>query len=685
MKRYLALFLALVTLIGLVGCGRKPAETTLPTTVPGTEATTEPTTAPTTEPTTVPTTEPVPTVSLGGVDLTGMTLEQAAQALNEAAAAYVLALTVNGTRLNVSAEELGLALDQEALAKYLEASANGTELPEKLFTYSSSKLQSLISDKLNTAPKNATVSYNSSKKQFAAAAGTNGTEVDAAAAEAAAAAAIGMLETSVQVKADTRKIAPEYSADSDKVKSAVNTANGYLKTSLSYTYSPEGGTTSTVALSTADLAGFVSISDSFGVSISKSKIESYVSKMSEKYSGGDYKASFKTTGGSTIGTTVTYYGQRINKSAMTDDIYKCVTEGISGTRTAPYSAKSDKPYGGNYVEVNLSSQKLWVYKDGKQVVSTSLVSGCVAEGHRTPTGVYSIYSKQTDRYLTGADYRSFVHYWMPFLGGYGLHDASWRSSFGGDIYLYDGSHGCVNLPSSAAKKVYNNVSVGTKVILYGGRSEVSDLEQKLTGTTSYTVNAGDKSFKLDVKAKYSDGVTLTYTSSDTNVVTVSSNGTVTIKGAGTATITVTAAPFEFYTGAELKITVTVQASSETQPTEPQPTEPKPTEPQPTEPQPTEPKPTEPQPTEPQPTEPQPTEPQPTEPQPTEPKPTEPQPTEPQPTEPQPTEPQPTEPKPTEPAPTEPKPTEPAPTEPAPTEPAPTEPAPTEPVSEEPTE
>ena len=660
MKRHLALLLVLVMMIGLAACGKKPAETTLPTTVPGTEATGEPTTAPTTEPTTVPTTEPAATVSLGGVDLTGMTLEQAVQALTEAASSYKLALTVNNTKLTVSGEELGLALDQEALAKYLEAAQNGTELPEKLFTYNSANLRSFISNQMNTAPKNATVSYNSSRKQFAAAAGENGTEVDAAAAEQAAAAAIGMLEPSVQVKADVKKIAPEYTADSDKVKSAVNTANGYLKTSLSYTYSPEGGASSTVALSAADLASFVSISDSMGVSISKSKIESYVARMSDKYSGGDYKAAFKTTGGSTIGTTVTYYGQRLNKSAMASDIYKCVTEGISGTRTAPYSAKSDKPYGGNYVEVNLSSQKLWVYKDGKQVVSTSLVSGSVAEGHRTPTGVYSIYAKQTDRYLTGADYRSFVHYWMPFLGGYGLHDASWRSSFGGDIYYYDGSHGCVNLPSSAAKKVYNNISVGTKVILYGGKTEVPDLEQKLTGTTSYTVSEGDKSFKLDVKAKYSKGASITYVSSDLNVVTVSANGTVTIKNPGTATITVTAAPFEFYTGAELKITVTVLASGETQPTEPKPTEPKPTEPQPTEPKPTEPKPTEP-------------------------KPTEPQPTEPKPTEPQPTEPQPTEPKPTEPQPTEPKPTEPQPTEPKPTEPAPTEPAPTEPVSEEPTE
>ena len=620
MKRHLALLMVLVLMIGLVACGNKPIETTLPTT--------EPTTAPSTEPTTVPTTEPQAALTVGGIDLTGMSLEQAAQALNEAAAGYQFALTVNGTQIAVSAADLGLALDQETLAKYLEAAQTGAELPDKLFTYDSAKLQGIIGDRMNTAPKNAAVSYNSTKKQFEAAAGTNGTQVDAAAAEAAAAAAIGYLEPSAQVKVDLTLIAPEYTADSDKVKSAVNTANGYLKVDLSYTYSPEGGASTTVALTAADLASFVSVSDSMDVSISKSKIESYASRMSDKYSGSDYKASFKTTGGGTIGSTVTYYGQRLNKSALAEDIYNCITSGKSGTRTAPYSAKSDKPYGGSYIEVNLSAQKLWLYKDGELIVSTSLVSGSVAEGHRTPTGVYSVYAKQTDRYLTGADYRSFVHYWMPFLGGYGLHDATWRSSFGGEIYLYDGSHGCVNLPSSAAKKIYNNISVGTKVILYGGKTEVPDLEQKLTGTTSYTVQEGGKSFKLDVKAKYSKGATLTYASSDPNVVTVSADGTVTIKGPGTATITVTAAPFEFYTGAELKVTVTVQAGGTTEPTEPKPTEPQPTEPKPTEPQPTEPKPTEPQPTEPQPTEPQPTEPQPTEPKPTEPQPTEPAPTEP---------------------------------------------------------
>lgn len=638
MKKTLALVMVLVLALAFAACGGNGSETTVPSTAP----TTEPTTVPTTEPTTVPTTEPAPAASVGGIDLTGMTLEDAKAALTEAAASYKLSLTVNGKALAFTAEELGLKLDDAALSALLEAAANGTEGSDAVFTYDRDALKGLLKGALNTAPKNATVSYDSSKGKFVASNGTNGTEYELDAALDAAAASIANLTAAAEAEVKTTAIAPELTASSDKVKNAVSTANGYLNVSLTYTYSPEGGSESKESIGVSTVASFIKINEKMEVSVSKSAIESYASRMSERYSGADYKGTFKSTG-----LTVTYYGQRVNKSALVDDIYNCVTKGTSGTRTAPYSAKSDLPYGGSYVEVDLSSQKLYLYKNGERLLSTNLVSGCVAEGHRTPTGVYSIYAKQTDRYLTGADYRSFVHYWMPFLGGYGLHDASWRSSFGGDIYLYDGSHGCVNLPSSAAKTIYNNVSVGTKVILYGGKREVADLEQKLTGTTSYTVKEGDKSFKLDVKAKYK-GAEFTYVSSDTNVVTVSSNGTVTVKGVGTATITVTAAPFDFYTGAELKVTITVQAAGATQPTEPskpsEPTEPsKPTEPsEPSEPT----KPTEPS--------------APTEPS----KPTEPS---------EPTEPS----KPTEPAPTEPS----KPAEPAPTEPKPSEPAPSEPVTE----
>ena len=68
--------------------------------------------------------------------------------------------------------------------------------------------------------------------------------------------------------------------------------------------------------------------------------------------------------------------------------------------------------------------------------------------------------------LRGPGYASPVSYWMPFDGGIGLHDATWRYKFGGEIYKTNGSHGCVNMPLSTAKTIYENIESDTPIIVY---------------------------------------------------------------------------------------------------------------------------------------------------------------------------------------------------------------------------
>lgn len=122
--------------------------------------------------------------------------------------------------------------------------------------------------------------------------------------------------------------------------------------------------------------------------------------------------------------------------------------------------------GDTCIEIDISSQKMWYYIDGEIFVATDVVTGNYGTSD-TPTGTYYINNKATDVTLVGSDYVSYVDYWMAFIGGsYGIHDASWRDEFGGTIYKGDGSHGCVNTPYSAVKKIYNNVSVGTPVVIH---------------------------------------------------------------------------------------------------------------------------------------------------------------------------------------------------------------------------
>ena len=154
-------------------------------------------------------------------------------------------------------------------------------------------------------------------------------------------------------------------------------------------------------------------------------------------------------------------GKTVNGTWSTCSIKAAKDE--ENTRSAPKSTISGK---GTYIEVSIAQQHMWFYKDGKLMLDTDVVTGNADGECDTPTGNFSVESMARDTTLTGPGYSSFVNYWMGFYGGCGIHDASWRSSFGGDIYRGNGSHGCVNTPYEKVKKIYENVEYGTPVYVY---------------------------------------------------------------------------------------------------------------------------------------------------------------------------------------------------------------------------
>ena len=137
------------------------------------------------------------------------------------------------------------------------------------------------------------------------------------------------------------------------------------------------------------------------------------------------------------------------------------TNGTYGYVSHKYIEKLTNPY----VEVDISDQTLWLYKDGDVKLEAYVVTGKKGK-YDTRLGCHKIYSKEKDRYLTGPDYKVWVEFWMPFDKGQGLHDATWRKTFNKDDYL-NGSHGCVNMKYTDAEEVYNEVSVGTNVLVHG--------------------------------------------------------------------------------------------------------------------------------------------------------------------------------------------------------------------------
>lgn len=120
----------------------------------------------------------------------------------------------------------------------------------------------------------------------------------------------------------------------------------------------------------------------------------------------------------------------------------------------------------DFVLVDLSEQRAIFYKNGMRVLADNCVTGDAKKGYHTTVGIHQITFKDTNRTLKGSYGEAFVKYWMRFTaGGQGLHDAGWRRNFGSQIYVSNGSHGCVNLPRETAATIFANSYVGMPVIV----------------------------------------------------------------------------------------------------------------------------------------------------------------------------------------------------------------------------
>ena len=164
------------------------------------------------------------------------------------------------------------------------------------------------------------------------------------------------------------------------------------------------------------------------------------------------------------------YGWRTDRDAEAAELLALIQAGTVTDREPEYRNrgwhKGKDDIGPSYVEIDLGNQHLYLIMDGVMILDSPLVSGHLNRGDATPPGVFGLTYKQRNAVLRGATYATPVNYWMPFNLNIGMHDAGWRSSFGGDIYIDDGSHGCINLPPRVAREIYSHVETGFPVICY---------------------------------------------------------------------------------------------------------------------------------------------------------------------------------------------------------------------------
>ncbi|MCR5420091.1 MAG: L,D-transpeptidase [Lachnospiraceae bacterium] len=219
-----------------------------------------------------------------------------------------------------------------------------------------------------------------------------------------------------------------------------------------------------------DDTGAPVLDDKSNLVFDENKIQGYTEFLSDVYNTSDGYIDWEKHSGGIVTLKNALPAYVVDKEAEAASIKEELLKGSVLTRRPLYSSegngRGNARVGDTYIEVDMSEQKIYYFDKGELTLTSDVVTGNLAKGNGTPAKLCYLYFKQKNRTLRGEGYATFVNYWMAVSGRIGIHDATWRSKFGGNIYKTSGSHGCVNVPKDFAAKLYEVVEIGTPCVMY---------------------------------------------------------------------------------------------------------------------------------------------------------------------------------------------------------------------------
>lgn len=413
----------------------------------------------------------------------------------------------DGTESELKGSDIDMVLQWDDTIAKMISKQNGFAWPAKLFNPDQNTSEAIVTfdeDKLDSAldgfsfmdkskqidPVDATVSDYDKNDGYTLVESVPGTAIDKPALKENIEKALYGLADTYQITEGNGYLAPKIANDDEKLLAAIDTMNKYAGSEIDYEIGSEKET-----LDINTFADWLSINDNEKVEIDEEKVADYVAELGTKYNTYGKSKQLATSYGTTITMSNCHYGWKIDAeteaAAIVDDIKggEKVTRDLNYQYTAASHTGND--YGNSYVEINLTAQHLYLYKNGSLVIDSDFVSGNPSKGNATHTGVFGVTYTERNATLKGQNYATPVSFWMPFNGNEGMHDATWRSSFGGSIYKRNGSHGCVNLPYSVAQTIFENVSAGFPVFVYelAGTESQKGIDQDAAAAVDSAIDA----------------------------------------------------------------------------------------------------------------------------------------------------------------------------------------------------
>lgn len=427
-----------------------------------------------------------PGTVIDGVDMSFKTLDEAEQIVGEKYKGYEIVIKYRDGESIVKAEDIGLEIDvRSSLQDIMDSQSpyewfrfdrRFDEKAEWKLSYSEQLLESFLENETRLdpekmkAPEQPEIVYE--EGEFKAVEGDKGNTIDRDIFNEKLDSHLRAMDTEFDVDADGCYTVSEISLDSSVINHCVEKANKMLRGEVSYLY----GETEVPVITKDDIADLIRIDQFYNITLDKNmlsvKFENFANTHDTLYQ----ERQFKTHDGKFVTIPPTYYGWEINREGEAEQLYKDICSQKKVVREPEFNSweyvynisenGGIDDIGNSYAEVDLSNQMVYLFINGDLVLSTPCVTGNVSAGMSTPEGLYEILTHATNVELTGGEEPVPVDYWMRFVRGIGFHDATWRWDFGGDIYYYNGSHGCVNLPYSAAQTMFYYTYIGMPVFVY---------------------------------------------------------------------------------------------------------------------------------------------------------------------------------------------------------------------------
>lgn len=306
--------------------------------------------------------------------------------------------------------------------------------------------------------------YSEAEKSFVLVPEVKGTQVDLNAVQESVWQAMTQGLARVDLDEQGCYVEPSVTIADADLQQNLKQANKWLETQITYDWNGRE-----VVLDKEQIKNWVVLKNG-KIVLDENAVAEFVGENAREYDTYGKNRIFHTVMGYDLNLPGGAFGWLTDREAEVKTLMQLIEDGTVGVREPEYASKGPwkgiNDIGNTYVEADMTHQHLYLFQRGELVLETDFVSGNMSNGCTTPEGVFGLTYKTTNAILRGADYVTPVTYWMPFNGNVGMHDATWRDTFGGDIYLNDGSHGCLNLPLDKAEEIYGYMTEGFPIICY---------------------------------------------------------------------------------------------------------------------------------------------------------------------------------------------------------------------------